>query len=214
MEKKDGSKTTRMFIRPALKVRPGPRLQFVIEQRPSGAQEAKWIPVYDRAPIIPNGAPGRVGEIVDAMRRGEAYITRPTPKPWTPPNDYEFIAKYMDKTERNAYIAKCKAWFDANPLPVHQTRAPPPAIDQELIHALFAKYPGAVPPFEDRIKVYRAAGHSEEYIAKVIARHEKLEETADERQKIIDRIFPNVPKKTAKPPTKVIKAVKKKMAHS
>jgi hypothetical protein len=203
-----------MFTRPALKVRPGPRLQFVIEQRPSGAKEAKWIPVYDHVPIIPNGTPGRVGEIVDAMRRGPACVARPTPKPWTPPVDYEFVAKYMAKTERDAYIAKCKAWFDANPLPVPQARPPPPVVDQELIHALFAKYSGSVPPFAERIKVYRAAGHSEEYIAKVIARHENLQETADERQKIIDRIFPNVPKKTAKAPPKVIKAVKKKMAHS
>jgi hypothetical protein len=146
------------------------------------------------------------------MRRGEAYITRPSPQPWTPPVDYEFIAKYMTESERDAYMARCKAWFDANPAPPPRVRTIPPDVDQALINALFAKYPGQVPPFEERIKVYRAAGIPEERIAKYVARHQKLEETADERQKIIDRIFPNVPKKTVKPPPKVIKAVKKKMA--
>jgi len=203
-----------MFIRPTLKTRKAPALQFVTQIRSSGAQVSQWVPVSDITPPMPNGTPGRVGEIIDAMRRGEAFITRPTPQPWTPPIDYEFIAKYMAKGERDAYIAKCKAWFDANPLPVPQVHAPSPVIDQALIHALFAKYPGAVPPFEERIKVYRAAGVPEERIEKAITRHQKLEETADERQKIIDRIFPNVPKKTVKPPPKVIKAVKKKMAHS
>jgi hypothetical protein len=148
------------------------------------------------------------------MRRGEAYITRPSPQPWAPPVDYEFIAKYMAKSERDAYIAKCKAWFDTNPLPVPRVIPAPPKVDRLLVDALFAKYPGHVPPFEERIKVYRAAGVPEERIAKYMARQQKLEETADERQKIIDRIFPNVPKKTVKQPPKVIKAVKKKMAHS
>jgi hypothetical protein len=201
-----------MFKRPIIRVKT-PLLQFATEIRHNGSRASSWVPVTT-TPIIANGAQGRVGEIVDSMRRGEAYITRPSPQPWAPPVDYEFIAKYMAKTERDAYIAKCKAWFDANPLPVPRVIPAPPKVDRLLIDALFAKYPGCVPPFEERIKVYRAAGVPEERVAKYIARHEKLEATSDERQKIIDRIFPNVPKKTVKQPPKVIKAVKKKMVSS
>ena len=203
-----------MYIRPKLKTRPGPKLQFVVEHRASGATEAKWIPVYDVVPTIPNGAPGRVGETVDAMRRGPGATRHPTPTPWTPPSDYEFVAKHMPEAERDAYVAKCKAWYDAHPPPVPPERPPPLKIDNELISALFAKYSGRAPPLEERIKVYRAAGLSESYLEKAIARHEQFLATAAEKQAAIDRIFPNVPKKTAKAPPKVIKAVKKKMLSS
>jgi hypothetical protein len=117
----------------------------------------------------------------------------------------------MNEVEREEYTAKCLDWFDTHPTPVPRGRAPPSNHDRELIQALFAKYPGQVPPFEERIKVYRVAGRTEEYIAKAILRHEKFLATKDEIQKVLDRIFPNVPKKTTKAPPKVIKAVKKKM---
>ena len=81
--------------------------------------------------------------------------------------------------------------------------------------ALFQKYPGAVPPFAERVKVYRAAGYPAEYIAKVIERHKKLAETAAERQKALDEIFAKWPSASKavpkpKPKGKVIKAVKKR----
>lgn len=200
-----------MYIRPALKVRPSPKLQFVTEIRSSGATASHWAPVQDAPQIVPNGTAGRVGEIVDTMRRGIGYINHPELQKWTPPMDYEFVSKYMNTSVREAYISRCESWFDAHPVPVVLERPARPHVDRPLIDALFAKYPGQVPPFNERIKVYTAAGVPKERIDKAIARHERLVATADERQKAIDRIFPNVPKKTIKPVTKVIKAVKKKM---
>jgi len=201
-----------MFIRPALKTRRAPALQFVTQIRSSGAQVSQWIPT-SVVTAVPNGAPGRVGEVIDAMYRGQDCIRRPAKTEWTPPIDYEFVAKYMPDREREAYVAKCKEWFESHPPPPPKTAVPKPDVDQELIMALFRKYSGTVPPFEERIKVYAAAGHPEEYIDKVIARRQKLEDTVDERQKVLDGIFgkwPSANKSVPKPKGKVIKAVKKR----
>jgi hypothetical protein len=119
----------------------------------------------------------------------------------------------MPESEREAYIAKCKEWFESHPPPPLRVAPPKPETDRDLVMALFRKYSGTVPPFEERIKVYAAAGHSEEAIAKVIARRQKLAETADERQKVLDGIFgkwPSANKSVPKPKGKVIKAVKKR----
>jgi hypothetical protein len=128
--------------------------------------------------------------------------------------DYEFVAKHMPEASREEYLAKCREWLEAHPTPV----APPPAPkgpepDRQLVQALFQKYPGAVPPFAERVKVYKAAGYPAEYVAKVIERHKKLAETAAERQKALDEIFakwPSASKAVPKPKGKVIKAVKKR----
>jgi hypothetical protein len=168
----------------------------------------------DRPVIVPNGTPGRVGEVVDLMRKGEAFIRRPEKTPWTPPMDYEFVAKHMPEPDRDAYLAKCLEWLEAHPKQVAVEAAQKgPEPDRQLIQALFRKYPGKVPPFEERIKVYKAAGHSEDFINKAIARHQKLTETADARQKALDDIFgkwPSANKAVPKPRGKVIKAVKKR----
>jgi hypothetical protein len=201
-----------MYKRPTLKRGFAVPRQFVTEIRANGSRVSEWVPQVVHT-IIPNGAPGRVGEIVDAMYRGHDGVQRPSKTAWTPPIDYEFIAKYMPEGEREPYVAKCKEWFESHTPPPPKTAASKPAIDHELIMALFRKYPGAVPPFEERIKVYAAAGHSEEYIANVIARRQKLEETADERQKVLDGIFgkwPSANKSAPRPKGKVIKAVKKR----
>jgi hypothetical protein len=165
-------------------------------------------------PIVPNGTPGRVGEIVDLMRKGDDHVRRPDKMPWTPPIDYELVARYMDDSVRDAYIAKCEEWLAAQPKPVApQATVAAPEPDRRLVIALFQKYRGDVPPFEERIKVYRAAGYPEEYVTKSIARHQKLVETSDARQKALDEIFgkwPSASKPTPKPKVKVIKAVKKR----
>jgi len=191
-----------------------PVLEFKSEIRAIGTVASSWVPNVEKIAIVPNGTPGRVGEIVDLMRRGEACIERPAKTPWTPPSDYEFIAKYMpDEQSRINFISKCEQWFADNPprqiiVPVEK-----PVIDIELILALYKKYPGAVPPFEERMKVCRAAGYSEEYIAKKTERHRQLVEKADERQKAIDAVFgkwPTANKAVPKPKPKVILAVKKR----
>jgi hypothetical protein len=191
-----------------------PVLEYKTEYRANGALVGTWVPKAERSAIIPNGTPGRVGEIVDEMRRGEACIQRPAKTPWTPPSDYEFIAKYMtDDQSRVNFISKCEQWIADNPPPPPPPPQVKPIIDTELILALYKKYPGVVPPFEERMKVCRAAGYSEEYIAKKTERQRKFTELAEERQKAIDAVFgkwPTANKAAPKPKGKVIRAVKKR----
>ena len=206
--------TKTMFKPPSVFKDRRPELEFKTEYRANGSCASTWVPKVERPLIIPNGTPGRVGEIIDLMRQGEACIQRPYKSPWTPPSDYEFIAKYLpDEQSRINFISKCEAWLADNPPPVLFVAHLKPKIDTDLILALYKKYEGKVPPFEERMKVCRAAGYSEEYIAKAIERKRKLDETTDTRQKVIDDIFgkwPSANKATPKPRAKVIKAVKKR----
>lgn len=206
--------TKTMFKPPSVFKDRRPDLEFKTEYRANGSCASTWVPKVERPLIIPNGTPGRVGEIIDLMRQGEACIQRPYKSPWTPPSDYEFIAKYLpDEQSRINFISKCEAWLADNPPPVLFVAHLKPKIDTDLILALYKKYEGKVPPFEERMKVCRAAGYSEEYIAKAIERKRKLDETTDTRQKVIDDIFgkwPSANKATPKPRAKVIKAVKKR----
>lgn len=144
------------------------------------------------------------------MHRGVDYANRPPQTEWCPSYDYEFIAKHMDEKEAAAYIAKCRAWCDAHPPPVPVVRENP-VYDQELINALFAKYSGQVPPFEERIAVYKAAGVPEAYIEYAQKRQTRFLEKKEEAQAAIDRMFPNVKTITKKAAPKIIKAVKKRM---
>ena len=206
--------TKTMFKPPSTFKDRRPVLEFKTEYRENGSCASAWVPKVERPIIVPNGTPGRVGEIIDLMRQGEACIQRPYKSPWTPPSDYEFIAKYLpDEQSRINFISKCEAWLADNPPPVLFVAHLKPKIDTDLILALYKKYEGKVPPFEERMKVCRAAGYSEEYIAKAIERKRKLDETTDTRQKVIDDIFgkwPSANKATPKPRAKVIKAVKKR----
>ena len=206
--------TKTMFKPPSTFKDRRPVLEFKTEYRENGSCASAWVPKVESPMIIPNGTPGRVGEIVDLMRRGEACIQRPYKSPWTPPSDYEFIAKYLpDEQSRLNFISKCESWIADNPPPVPFVASPKPKIDNDLVIALFKKYEGKVPPFEERMKVCRAAGYSEEYIAKNTERQRKFIEEAAERQKAIDAVFgkwPTANKATPKPKAKVIKAVKKR----
>ena len=200
-----------MYARPTPRPKFTTPLNFVTEVRGSGARTAQWVPADNISRRVPNGTPGRVGEIIDTMRRGEACIARSEQKPWKPSIDYELIAKHMHEAEREAYITRCKEWFAANPLAAKRRKSEASSFNIKLIEDLFTKYSGQAPPFEERMQVYRDANVPEAYIAKAIARHEHFEATSDERQRVLDAIFPNVPKKSEKPKPKVIKAVKKKM---
>ena len=209
------SQTSKMFKRPTIKRDFLVPKQFVTEIRPNGTRASTWVTPVDRPVIIPNGTPGRVGEIVDMMYRGEAFVRRPPKTVWTPPMDYEFVARHMPEASRDAYLAKCREWNETHPKP-EPRRAPvptEPAPDRQLVMALHKKYPGAVPPFEERIKVYKAAGYPEAFINRAIKRQKEFVEMAAERQKAIDAVFgkwPSANKAVPKPKNKVIKAVKKR----
>lgn len=163
---------------------------------------------------------------MDAMRRGNDCVSRPPKQPWTPPRDYEWYAEQViPAAERAAFIQRCKDWHEANP---PKRRDPPPelVLDHEPVLKLFAKYAKKGPPFDGctapqptvpplaKLKVaWELAGYPPERIAKAEAHIRHLEETSEERQKVLDAIFakyPSASKPTPKP-KKVIKAVKKKM---
>ena len=202
----------KMFIRPTLRAFK-PHLQFVRHVRPDGSVASAWVAAPPFTRPIPNGTPGRVGEIVDSMRRGEDFIQRPPKAPWTPPTDYMFVAEHMDAESRAQFIAQCEAWFEANPRPEAVEKVEKPVIDNAIIMNLFQKYSGETPPLDERIRAYKAAGYPDEYLIKVMERHAKMEETSDERQKVLDAIFskwPSASKPVPKPKAKVIKAVKKR----
>lgn len=187
----------KMFKRPIPRPRRPAPTQFVSAVQPSG---------------------GRVGEIINKMRNPTVRETRR--REWTPPVDYEFIARHMTEAERGPWLAKCSAWFEAHPPPPPPPVPERPSVNHELIAALYAKWTRVedgprCPPIAERIEVYRAAGVSEELIAKAIARDAWLEETSEARQAALDAIFakwPAASKPTpkTKPKPKVIKAVKKK----
>ena len=158
-----------------------------------------------------------VGRASDIAR----LILKPVPPskpclPWTPPSEYEFIAKHMPEGEsRDLFLARCRSWEEANP---RVPPPPPPAkveLNMEPIYALHSKYNDKRPPLEESIVAWRAAGLSEERLTKMREWHEKMEATSDKRQEVIDKIFSKYPSanksKVAQKVKKIIRAVKKKI---
>lgn len=207
-----------MYKRPTIRKRAQGVQEFVSHSLPSGATTSYWAP-SSTIQVIPSGHPSFVGEIVDKMRRGQT--PRLAPKHWTPPRDYEFIATRMENPE--LFLQRCRDWFAANPPKVRPSPPPPLVINKEPIIDLFAKYSRVeggpkVPPIAELEKAWRAAGYPEERIAKALAARAKMDETADERQRVLDTIFakfPSANKPMPKPKMKkVIKVVKKKMPNT
>jgi hypothetical protein len=209
---KSQNQTKTMYKRPTLRLHK-PTLQFVTHVRANGSTASAWVAAPLSSRPIPNGTPGRVGEIVDAMRRGADCIQRPAPTLWTPPSDYKYAASYMPAETREQFIARCEAWFEANPPRAAVEPVAKPVVDSTIIQNLFRKHSGCVPPLDERLRAYKAAGYPDAYLIKVMDRHAKMEETSDERQKALDAIFakwPSASKPVPKPKGKVIKAVKKR----
>lgn len=166
-------------------------------------------------PRIPSGHPSFTGQIIDKLRQGDCP-TCPKVREWTPPTDYEFIAKHMDNPE--AFLKRCEDWYAQNPVAPPRGREPAPPINLEPVVALYKKWGVRVPPIAAREKAWRLAGYAEAKIQKALAYHKRMEETADARQEALDLIFakfPSANKPTPKAKTKkVIKVVKKKMPGS
>ena len=200
--------------------RPNPRphrnvpTQFVSSALPGGGVISQWAPGANK-PRIPSGHPSVVGQVVDKMRYGSCS-TDPKPTPWTPPVEYEFIAKQMDDPE--AFLKRCEEWYAQNATAAPSISEPTPTVNQEPLVAVYAKWEPEVPPIVQREKAWRLAGYSEAKIQKALAYHKRMEETADARQAALDLIFakfPSANKATPKPKAKkAIKVVKKKMPSS
>lgn len=160
---------------------------------------------------VSDTAPGVVGDLARTMR----YNMYPQPTrglSWTPPSDYPFIAKHMPEAEAGPYIARCEAWL-AEHAKVAAPKSEPTKLDPEPLLALLAKHKCNRPPCEAMCAAMRACGHTEQRITKYRQWCQNMEDTADERQEALDKIFVKYP--SANKPTpkkkKVIKAVKKKM---
>jgi|694.fasta_scaffold01729_6 hypothetical protein len=123
---------------------------------------------------------------------------------WTPSLEYELIARTMLPEDREAYIAKSVAWFEAHPT---VTRSAAPArsegVDIDAVVAMFAKW-GSAAPLEE----YHRVGYSEAAVERVRAQRAWFTSHADELQAEIERRWPG---SASSKPKKVIKAVKKKM---
>lgn len=210
-----------MYKRPTPRVRGSAPQHFVSEAQPGGGVRSQWASYTSRA-RVPSGTPGVAGALIDKLRNPHP-VHQPKVAQWVPSREYEYLAAHMSEAERGPWLEKCRDWFAAHakPPPPH-ARAPAPAIDYQRIAAMYSVAPrtagGAVkPPIAERVKVYRAAGCAEAFIAKAVARDAHLEATADERQEALDAIFAKWPaaskaaKVKAKAKPKVIKAVKKKL---
>ena len=201
-----------MFKRPIIRPRRTPS-QFVTETTASGSKVSYWAPT-EKTQVVPNGAHGRVGKIIDDMRLGSDSVHRPAASIWVPPIDYEFIAKHMPECEGAEYTSRCEEWFRSHPPAIIAKPREVVNYDTELIAKLFTKYCPHTPPIDARVEFYRAAGYSEAYIAKAKVRAKMLVDTSDDRQKALDLIFAKWPaanKTDPKAKPKVIKAVKKRL---
>lgn len=172
--------------------------------------------VYGPPPLGGYIGNGRVEGLITEMRN--MRVPHAPPKVWTPPTDYEFMAKLMPNPE--AWIKRCEDWLEANPTKHWRITHEAVTIDPRPVLDIFEKYSRrengpTVPPVEALERAWRAAGYSEERIAKAVAHRVKIADTDDERQEVIDKIFAKFPS-AYKPgpklkPKKVIKVVKKKM---
>ena len=167
----------------------------------------------------------RVGAIIASVHKPDPPFIQNDR--WTPPRDWEWVIKYMEEPQKSAYKARCEQWLEDHPPPHPDTNSKSKLeINHAPIQALFAKWAHkgpplseggppqpSVPPIEERVKAYRQAGHSEEYIQKAIDRAAHAVENADKRQDAIDKIFGKYPaaSKSKRAAPKVIKAVKKRM---
>lgn len=192
-----------MFKRPIPRVRFAPAVQFVSTSLPGGGIQTQWVPVGTPRSRIPSGTPGIVGEIIDKMRAPvPAYVP---PTTWTPPQDYEFVAQYNSPE----WLETCRAWDEAHPRPPPPARIVPPVINRELIAELFRRRT-TVPSIEERVATYRAAGFTEQCIARIVSKHQRFAETHGDIDAMFAR-WPSASKPTPKPRAKVVKAVKKKL---
>lgn len=113
-----------MFKRPVIRAKTSSAGVFVSTVNSSGATVSRWVP--DTSPkIVPSGTPGRVGEIIDLMRRPVPPSNKP---PWRPHPDYIKIASFLPEEERQEYTTKCREWYENNPpkeVRVAQSKLPP-----------------------------------------------------------------------------------------
>lgn len=164
---------------------------------------------------VPPGSSGIVADIVAKMRSD--FTPPPRVHVWRPSCEYEFLAARLPVEEGEALIKRSREWFDAHPSPTKLAAAAESTIDCAPLAAMFAEYSrkGVMPPAAVHANALRACGYPEARVQKFLAWKKHLEDTSEERQEALDRIFAKYPTssklKAKAKPEKVIKAVKKKM---
>lgn len=188
--------------------------QFVSRALPGGGIASEWKAGVPK-PRIPTGHPSVVGQILDKMRQGP-NPTGPKKKEWTPPVEYEFVAKHMQDPEN--FLQRCKAWYDTHPVQTRVTNTDTSNLDLEPISDVYKKYMPELPPLSEREKAWRVSGYTEAKIQKALAYYKRMDETSEARQEALDLIFAKFPSASKPTPKakvkKVIKVVKKKMPGS
>ncbi len=175
-----------------------------------------WHPhgCYTISPPVAPGHPSVVGKIIDAMHNNHASLVPPE-KPWTAHINYEFIARHLPLDEQEAYIKKSIEWFEAHAPATPAPATPRVTFDNSFLVETLQKYTGTRPHVKEMVKAMRLGGYPEERIDKYVKWCKRMEDTVDERQEVIDKIFakyPSASKPDPKPKIKkVIKAVKKRM---
>ena len=169
---------------------------------------------------VPPGFPSIVGRLAGDLRSKE--ILPPRSSPWVPSVDYEFLASQLPPSEREAYIQKSLDWFAEHAPTAARDKVVPDAPDDQCIVEALAKYArvhGAHgrPPPKDMANAMRAAGYSEKRVTRYLQWCQNMEDTSEERQEALDKIFakyPSASKPDPKPKVKkVIKAVVKRMTN-
>jgi hypothetical protein len=169
---------------------------------------------------VPQGFPSIVGRLAGDLRSKE--ILPPRSSPWLPSVDYEFLASQLPLSEREAYIQKSLDWFARHASTAATDKVAPFVPDDQHILEALAKYarthstPGRPAP-KDMAAAMRTAGYSEQRVTKYLQWCQNMEDTAEERQEALDKIFakyPSASKPDPKPKVKkVIKAVVKRMTN-
>lgn len=163
---------------------------------------------------VPLDTPGFLGDIVRSIENQK--IKTPTPTPWRPPADVDYIAQHMDHVQRKIFLQKVSEWRETHP-----TISVPPVpteickLNYEPILKLHKKFKDHRPSPEATVEAMKEAGYSDYKIERYKSWWCKMEDTDAERQEVIDTIFAKYPSAHKPDPkkkqVKVIKAVKKKI---
>jgi hypothetical protein len=121
----------------------------------------------------------------------------------------------MDPASAKAYIERSEAWFQLHKAPPIPPRAPPPEVSYGPILAVLEKHKGRRPPLAEYLVALEEAGYPADVRESCREFYVMLDETSEERQRVLDTIFAKWPaaSKATPKPKKIIKVVKKKIAN-
>lgn len=162
---------------------------------------------YDLPPRVPADAPCRVLDIIRACG-----VKHPSKTTWTPPQDYEFVAKHMPDEEAVLFLARVAEFYERHPkLAIPPKAAMPYTLIQEPLYELKRKYPMTTPPLSECVVAWHRAGYPSSLVAKWVESRQKRENLGDELDAYVEKMFAKYPGINKPAPKKkaAIKAVVK-----